>query len=191
MLSISSILFISVFSLSGCTSNQAANKNTSGVVNSLVGTWVGTAEISMFGGGNTTSISQISFTTTTAKLTVDGKQGPSLVNCTYTVNGNTIVLQPTFNNRGGFPGGQPFNGTFPVNGTRPPGNGTWPPEGSFPDNGSLPPNGTRPPGNGSFPGNGTQPPENQRLSASISLTYRFTDDETILFLNESEFTRIV
>jgi hypothetical protein len=187
---LSSILFLAVVSLSGCTTNQTADQNTNDDVNALLGTWVGVVQMPMFGSEGNASISQITFRSNTAEVTVGGTQGSYTINYTYTMNGNTIVLQPTFNERGGFPGGQPFNGTVPSDGTRPPWNGTWSQNGTFPGNGTLPPNGTRPPGNGTWPQNGTQLSGNQRPSASISFTYRFNDDDMVIYLNESRFTRI-
>jgi hypothetical protein len=190
LLSAGVLIFCILISLSGCTTNQIAKQNTNGNENTLLGTWVGTLQMQMFGGGSNVSVTQITFTNNAAELTLGSAQGSFIMNYSYSVNGNTLVLQPTFNNRGGFPGGQSFNGTMPPNGTRPPGNGTWPQNGTMPKNGTWPANGTRPPGNETWPQNGTQPPGNQQPPASISFTYRFNDDDTMLYLNETQFTRI-
>jgi hypothetical protein len=169
-------------SLCGCTSNQ----NTNETKTQLSGTWVGNVEIPMSGGRMNTSVTQITFTGNTAELILKRTQGSSTMNCTFTVNGNTLVLQPTFSNRGGFPGQSPqngtrpwndttrisMNGTRPTNGTRPPMNDTWPI------------NGTRP-GNGTWnPGGGQQP------MMSISFTYSLNEEHTILYLNGAAFRKV-
>jgi len=67
------------------------------------------------------------------------------MNYTYTVNGDSLVLTSLMNDRNGFGGRPPFNGTMPPNGTRPLGNWTGPPNGTQPQgNGTWPPNGTNP-----------------------------------------------
>jgi len=161
-------------SLCGCTSNQ----NTNETKTQLSGTWVGNVEIPMSGRRMNTSVTQITFTGNTAELTLKRTQGSSTMNCTFTVNGNTLVLQPTFSNRGGFPGQLLQNGTRPWNNTtRPPMNGT------------LPPNGTRP-GNWTRPGNGTWNPGGGQQPTSMSFTYSFNEKYTILYLNGAEFRKV-
>lgn len=188
ILIINNILFFALItSLSGCTTNQVTNEN----VNSFLGTWVGTTEIPMSGREGNASVSQITFTINTAKLTFNITQESFTMNYTYTINGNTLMLQPIFNERDAFPGGQPFNRTMPFNGTRPPRNGTWPQNGSIPNNETLPFNGTQPWENGTWLHNWTRPPSNQRLSPLISFTYRFNNIYTILYLNESQFTKLI
>ena len=106
------------------------------------------------------------------------------MNYTFTVNGNTLVLQPTFSNIGGFPGQLPQNGTRPWNDTaRPPMNDTWPINGSRPENGTQPGNWTRPENGTWNPGGGQQP-------MSMSFTYSLNEERTILYLNGAEFRKV-
>ena len=165
---------IILVSLCGCTSNQ----NTNETKTQLSGTWVGTVEVPMSGGMMNTSVTQISFTSNTAELTLKSMQGSSTMNCTFTVNGNTLVLQPTVSNVGGFPGQPPQNGTFPWNDTtRPPMNGT------------LQPNGTRP-GNWTRPENGTWNPGSGQQPMSMSFIYSLNEEQTVLYLNGVEFRKV-
>ena len=170
-------------SLSGCTSNQ----NTNG--NNLSGTWVGSVGMSMFGGQNNSSVSQIMFTDDKAEITSKSDRGTFTMEYTYSVNGDVLVFEPKFTNRNGFPGGQsnngslPPNGTGPWNGSRPPSNGTWAPNGTRPDNSTWPSNRTR-------PNNGTWNPGNGRPSMSVSFTYSFNEEYTILYLNGATFKKV-
>ena len=174
-------------SLCGCTSNQ----NTNETKTQLSGTWVGNVEIPMSGGIMNTSVSQITFTSNTAELTLKSTQGSSTMNYTFTVNGNTLVLQPTFSNIGGFPGQPPQNGTPPWNNTtRPPMNDTWPTNGTRPSmNDTWPINGTRP-GNWTRPQNGTWNPGGGQQPMSLSFTYSLNEEQTILYLNGAEFRKV-
>lgn len=183
-------ILIAIVGLSGCTTNQTTTKDTNTDVSSLLGTWVGAVQMQMAGGWGNTSVSQITFTSNTAQLTLSGIQESMVMNCTYTTKGNSLVLQRIFDDRGGLPAGQPFNGTLPSNRTHPPGNGTWPQNETFPGNQTLPLNGTHLPGNWTEPQNWSSPPMNQRPAESISFTYRLNEDGTILYLNDSRFTRI-
>jgi hypothetical protein len=154
--------------LCGCTSNQ----NTNETKTQLSGTWVGNVEIPMSGGMMNSSVSQITFTSNTAKLTLKRTQGSFTMNYTFIVDGNTLVLQPIFSNIGGFPGQPPQNGTRPWNDTTQP-----------PMNGTLPTNGTRP-GNETWnPGGGQQP-------MSMSFTYGLNEKQTVLYLNGTEFRKV-
>ena len=45
------------------------------------------------------------------EMTLNSEQGTFTTTYTYSINGATLVLQPQFNGRGGFPGPQPNNGT--------------------------------------------------------------------------------
>jgi|WetSurMetagenome_2_1015567.scaffolds.fasta_scaffold02499_8 hypothetical protein len=172
--------FISlVVCFSGCTSNQ----NTNGNGNIFSGTWVGNVDMSLSGGRGNTSVTQIIFTGSNAEMTLNSDQGSFITNYTFTTNGNTMILEPKFNDRGGFPGRQPNNSTVPGNWTRPPSNETWP------TNGTRPYNGTRP-GNWTRPENGTWNPGGGRPSMSISFTYSVNEDYTVLYLNGAEFRKI-
>ena len=180
-------IIVILVSLCGCTSNQ----NTNETKTQLSGTWVGTVEIPMSGGMMNTSLTQITFTSNTAELTLKNTQRSSTMNYTFTVNGNTLVLQPTFNNMGGFPGQPPQNGTRPWNDTaRPPMNGTFPTNGTRPPmNGTLPLNSTRP-GNFTRPENGTWNPGGGQQPMSMSFTYSLNEEHTLLYLNGAEFRKV-
>ena len=161
-------------SFCGCTSNQ----NTNETKTQLSGTWIGNVEIPTSGGITNTSVTQITFTSNTALLTLKNMQGSSTMNYTLTVNGNTLTLQPTFSNIGGFPGKSPQNGTRPWNDTTQP-----------PMNGTSPPNGTRP-GNWTRPENGTGNPGGGQQLMSISFTYSLNEEQTILYLNGAAFRKV-
>jgi hypothetical protein len=185
----SCILLLIAVCFSGCTTNQSTKLNVNGDSTSFQGTWVGSIQMPMFGGDSTSSMTQIIFESNTAELTIKNPQRTTTMNTTFTVNGNTLLFQPSMNNRSGFPGGQPFNGTLPPDGPRPPGNGTFQQDGTFPGNGTSPLN--RPPsGNWTGQHNWSQPPGDQQPSLSISFTYRFNENKTVLYLNDSEFIRI-
>lgn len=176
------VLSIVIFvSMSGCTSNTS-NQNTNETIMQLSGTWVGTVEMPMVGKGGTASVSQITFTNNVAELTLGSTQRSYTMNYTYSLDGNTLVLEPNFGNRGGFPEQPPQNGTYPWNNTaRPPMNETWP-NGTRPDNGTRPPNWTRSENGTRNPGNG-QPPQ------SVSFNYTLNEEHTILYLNGAEFRK--
>jgi hypothetical protein len=168
------VLLCVTITLSGCVSNQ----NASGDANTFLGEWTGNMEFPMFGGRNTSStfISQLSFSGSTVEVTMSSDRGTIPMNYNYTINGNTLRLEPIFTGRGGFPGGQPPNGQWPQNGTRP-GNDTWRPNGTRLGNDTFPPNGSRPPG-------GNQP------SMNLSFTFSFNDQYNILYLNGVAFTKM-
>ena len=181
-------IIVILVSLCGCTSNQ----NTNETKTQLSGTWVGTVEIPMSGGMMNTSLTQITFTSNTAELTLKNTQRSSTMNYTFTVNGNTLVLQPTFSDIRGFPGLPPQNGTRPWNDTtRPPMNGTWPTNSTPPSmNRTIPPNGTRP-GNFTRPENGTwNPGGGQQPPMAMSFTYSLNEKQTVLHLNGAEFKKL-
>lgn len=167
---ITSFIFL-VVCFSGCTSIQ----NTNG--NPFSGTWVGSVEMPMFAGISNTSVSQITFTDSNMEMTLTSERGTYTMNYTYTVNGDTLALQPKFPGRGGFPGRQPYNGS------RPPTNGTWPGNGTRPHNDTWPSNGTR-------PNNGTWNPGGERPSMSVSFVYSFNEEHTVLYLNGSPLTKV-
>jgi len=184
VLATSVVLFLALVSLSGCTTTQTANQNTIGNINKLTGTWTGNVEMSMVRGGNNTSISQLIFNDTRVEATLLNERGSYTMNYTYVVDGETLLLHPDFTSRGGPYGGRqplndtrPWNGTVQWNGTRPTGNGTWPPNGTWPSNGTRPGNGTWSPGNG-------------RPSMEISFTYYLDEQNFILYLNGSPFTKV-
>jgi len=167
------IIFLTIVGLSGCVSNQNSNGND----NKFFGTWTGNKEISMFGGRGNNSISKLTFADTLVVVTLSSDRGTYSMNYSYTVNGNTLVLEPQFMSGGQF-GRQPFNGSWQRNGTRPF-------NGTRPDNGSWPPNSTRPPFNNSQQPQG----DGQRPSLSLSFNYSFNDRYDILYLDESQFVK--
>ncbi len=174
-------------SLCGCTSNQ----NTNETKTQLSGTWVGNVEIPMSGGRMNTSVTQITFMSNTAELTLKRTQGAFTMNYSFIVNGNTLVLQPTFSNIDGFLGQPPQNGTPPWNNdTQHPMNNTWPTNGTRPPmNNTWPINGTRP-GNWTRPGNGTWNPGGGQQPVSMSFTYSLNEEQTILYLNGAAFRKV-
>jgi len=168
-------------SLSGCTSTS--HQNTNQTTTQLTGIWVGTVQISTFGGRGNSSISQITFGGNTAEVTLESSQGSFTMNYTYATNGNTLSLTPNFNGRGGFPGRMPQNGTHSWNNTaRPPMNETWP-------NGTRPGNWTRP-SNWTASGNQTWNPGEGQRSLFVSFTYSLNADRTILTLNGAEYRKV-
>jgi hypothetical protein len=187
ILSVTVGVIVILVSLCGCTSNQNTNKTET----QLSGTWIGNVEMSGFGRGENTSISQLKFMSNTAELTLENAQGSFIMNYTFTVNENSLVLQPIFSDRGGFPGQPSQNGTFPWNDTtRPPMNETWPINGTRPPmNETWPTNGTRP-GNWTRTENGTRNPGGRQQPMSISFSYSLNEEHTILYLNGVEFRKL-
>ncbi len=123
---VSSFIFL-IVCFSGCTSNQNTNENE----NTFSGTWIGNVQMPLFGRAGNATISQLTFSGNTVEMTLDSEQGTFTTTYTYSMNGTTLVLEPQFNGRGGFPGQQPYNGTRPGNWTMPE-NGTWNPGGGRP-----------------------------------------------------------
>jgi hypothetical protein len=179
------ILGILIFvSISGCTSIQNKNQNTNEASTQLSGTWAGSMEMPMSNGRGNTSISQITFMGNTAKITLESTLGSFTMNYTFTMNGNTLVLEPNLSNRGEFPGRIPQNGTRPWNGTaRPPMNETWPVNSTHLYNGTRPSNWTQ-------PENGTWNPGGGQRSLSVSFSFSMNEDHTLLFLNGAEFRKV-
>ncbi len=165
------ILFIlTAISLSGCVNNQ----NTGNDSSKFIGTWTGEKEISMFG-GRSSSITQLTITQDTVQVTLTSDQGSFTMDYNYTLAGNTLTLEPKFNGGRGFAGGQPYNGTG------------RPDNSTFPHNGTGPWNGTQPPGNRN---NSNGPQNGGRPSMTISFDYSFSEDDNVLYLDESRFIRV-
>jgi hypothetical protein len=174
------VLLFLVICFSGCTSNQSTNQNDNNI---FTGTWIGNVPMPLFGRNGNASISKIMFSGDTVEMTVSSEQVTFTTNYTYSLDGTTLVLEPQFNGRGGFPGQQPFNGTRPGNWTRPPVNESGLINGTYPYNGTRPTNWTRPMMNGTLnTGIG-------RPSMTISFTYSVNQDHTVLYLNGAEFRR--
>jgi hypothetical protein len=168
------VCIVLLINISGCTSKQNTNESNM----DLSGTWVGNVNMPMFTGRGNASISQITFANNNAEITLESNQGSFSVNYTFTMNGNTLLLGPTFHNRSGFPGQPSQNRTQPWNDTvRPPMNETWPTNGTRPGNWTRPQNGTWNSGVG-------------RPELSISFSYSFNENHTVLYLNGAAFNKI-
>lgn len=168
--------------LSGCSEN---NTGGDALYTEFIGSWVGNMEysmnnfrdnFSMFNNDSMTNrgnfslvnITQLEFTKDTIYMTLTSEDGTQVISNLYKIEGDQLVLSFQF-------GGdrQRPDGMQPPNGWEPPtfdGNNR-----SFND--SQPFNFTR-----SFDG---QPPQSSR-----SYTYIFNEDNTILYLDGSEFTKI-
>jgi len=166
-------IILMTIGLSGCTSTSNQNTNNiQGNTDKFLGIWTGEMQMPMFGGNNISTLSQITFMDTIAEVSLTNEHGTYTMNYSYTINGNTLVLEPKFSRQNGFPGRRSYNGSEPWNGTRPPINRNW----------SR--NGTRPPMNGSWQ------PGGERPSMSISFEYQFNDEYTILYLNGAQFIKV-
>jgi hypothetical protein len=171
-----SFLFL-IVCLSGCTSNQNTNENT------LSGIWIGNVQLPAFSRIGNTTVSKIMFSGDTVEMTLNSDLGTFTTNYTYSINGATLVLEPQFTGRSGFPGRPRNNGTSPGNWTRPSTNETWPINGTIPYNDTRPGNWTRPENETGNPGVGSR-------SLSISFTYSLNEDRTVLYLNGAEFRKM-
>jgi hypothetical protein len=186
---VTSAIVLTIVGLSGCTSNTAEDNDLNDQTTTLVGTWVGTLQIPLFGGNSNATVSQITFTGNRTEMMLSSGGRTMTMNYTYTTTSETIVLTPVME-RSGFPSQGSFNGTFPQNGTMPPRNETWSPNGTRPPgNGTWPPNGENP-YNGTSPSNGTRPTGNIRPSMTITFTYAFNKEPTVLYLNNNRFTKV-
>jgi hypothetical protein len=173
------IVLLLIVWLSGCTSNQTTTEQE----NLLSGTWVGELETSLLGRNDNTLISMLTFSQDTVEMTLNSNQSTYTMNFTYVTQGATLTLEPKFNERSGFPGQQPFNGSRPGNWTRPPGNETDLINGTFPFNGTRP-------GNWSRPENESWDPLERHPSMTVSFSYSINEGDTILYLNGAEFRKI-
>lgn len=178
---------------SGCTNtNNEINQNID--LKKFIGTWTGSKDISNFGGRSNASITQLIFMDNIVAVTLTNEQGTNIVNYTYNLDGDKLILEPKFDEIGGFSGRQPPNGTHQWNGTElsndtRPWNGTDLPNDTRLWNGTEPPNGSWIT-NGTIPANGGQLPYGQRPSMSISFIYSFNEAFDILYLDESQFIKI-
>jgi len=175
-----------VLILSGC---ETSTKQTTSIDSKLVGTWQGSVALSSFPGRGNSTLTQITFTGSTAALTTMNDFGTRTMNCTYTTSTGSLVLTPQY--RQGF-GPRQFNSTQPPGNWSGPGNGTRPNWNN--SNGSRPPyNGTSPGNwsgwqNRSWPGNRTQP--GARGSMELTFTYRVDENGALLYLDNAVFTRV-
>jgi hypothetical protein len=174
------IIFLSIFNLSGCVSNQSTGVKD---LDKFIGTWTGTLEIPMFGGINNSTVTQLIFMENIVIVDMTSERGNFTMNYTYNVEGEKLVLEPKFINNGGPVNRQPFNESSPFNDSRPPINESWPQNGTIPPNDTWSPNDTR-------PFNGEQLPYGQRPNMSISFIYSFNEEFNILYLDESQFIKI-
>jgi hypothetical protein len=186
LLAVSAIVLCTLVSLTGCTSDQNENQVSNVAVNPLLGTWTGhTMMPAGESGFGNMSISQLTFKESSVVVTQEGQFGSATMNCTYMVQGSSIVLQPEFT---GGRGRHAFNGTFPTNSTWRQFDGTWQVNGSGGPQGGHQFNGSFP-GNWSLPGNGTWSAGGGRPMTMISLTYSFDEQQDVLYLNGSPFTK--
>ena len=165
---------------SGCTNTNVINQNSD--LKKFIGAWTGNKDISNFGGRSNDSITKLIFMDNLVTVILTNEQGTNIVNYTYKLDGDKLILEPKFDGIGGFSGRQLTNGTQQWNGTELPNN-------TRPWNGTEPPNGTWKP-NGTIPDNGGQIPYGQRPSMSISFIYSFNEAFDILYLDESQFIKI-
>ncbi len=182
VLTSSGFIFLALVNLCGCTTNQ--NKNINSDANWLLGSWVGTLQIPLFGGDDNTFVSEITFSSDHAEMILTNGNRTFSMNYTYLINDNSLVLTPIMPERGRFPDRRPLNGTFPPNGTRASGNETqpsgdrmWLPNNTDPYNGTWPSNRTHPPG------------DNQGLM-TLTFLYAFDEENKVLFLNTAHFTKV-
>lgn len=175
------LVFLITIGLSGCTSNQNSNEAAA----LLSGTWAGDGGLSLSEEPMNSSVTQLSFDGSQVQITMESERGTFNMTYTYTITADLLVFEPSFSRRGGFPGSHPGNWTMPPNGTRP-WNGTQPPM-----NGSWAPNGTHPT-NQTWPSNRTQPPFGGAGGSlmTVSFHYRFDEQQTVLYLNDSPFTKV-
>jgi len=167
------IIFLAVAFLSGCTDT----KNIENSLNRFIGMWTGSMEISTFGPMGNITITKLTFVEYVVTVTLSNERGVYTMNYTYALNGENLVLEPAFN--GGMPGRQPFNGT------RPSFNDTWSP------NGTRPFNDTRPPFNDTWQPNGQHLPDGQRPTMSLSFSYSFDKNYTVLYLDGVQFKKVL
>ena len=179
LLGITVALFFVLVIICGCTSNQKTNETRT----QLSGTWVGNVDMPLFGRSGNASVSMLVFSGNSVEMTLNSEQGTFTANYSYSLNGLTLVLEPQFNGRDGFPGRQLNNSTVPGNWTRPPSNETWPTNGTHPYNATRPGNWTRPENGTWNPGGGQQP-------MPMSFTYSLNEERTILYLNGAEFRKV-
>ena len=179
-------IFFTTVCLSGCTDTQ---NNDNSLNSKFIGTWTGSVEVSMFGGpliGNST-FTKLTFTQDIVAATISNERGTNIMNYTYVVNGNNLILEPSFFGGGVMQDRQPFNNTQPsFNNTLPPSNNTRPFNDTRP-----PSNGTQPPFNNTWSPNGQQSPSSQASpSMSVSFSYSFDENYTVLYINGSKFIKI-
>ena len=172
-------IFLTTLYLSGCTDTQ---NNDNSINSKFIGTWTGSVEVSTFGGpmGGNSTFTKLTFMQDIVVATISNERGINIMNFTYFVNGNNLILEPSFSGGGVMLDRQPFNNTQPsFNNTMPPPNGTRP----F--------NNTRPSFNSTWPSDGQQPPSSQASpSMSVSFSYSFDENYTVLYLKGSKFIKI-
>jgi hypothetical protein len=189
LLCVTSLVFCTIISLSGCTTIQTHSQKTHINDQALLGTWVGSLEMPVFGRENNTTITQITFANNRSEMVLLTGNRTYLMNYTYIAAGGTLVLTPLMNNRNGFAGRQPMNWSQPQNGTMFPWNRTGAPNGTQPpENKTWLSNGTNP-YQGGWPSNGTQPSD-QRASMNLSFNYAVDAQANLLILNNVQFTKL-
>ncbi len=171
---ISITIFLAILCLCGCIDNQKIDNS----LNNFIGTWTGSMEVSNYSGfmDVNRTFNELIFTQDLVIVTFNTEQGNITMNYTYVVNGNKLVLEPLFSGKVVIPGRQPFNENI----TRPLFNDT-----------RVPPNGTQPPFNNTWLPNNEQPPSGQKpLTMSLSFSYRFDENYTVLYLDATIFKKV-
>jgi len=184
------VVLLVVVCLSGCTTSTTEDQSANEPTNAFLGTWVGTLQMPLFGGGSNATVSQITFTSDRTVMVFSSGERTFTMNYSYKATGDTLVLTPIMVIRNGSSGTESFNGSRPPNGTMFPGNGTLPPNGTQPPgNGTWPPRGGDQ-NNGSWPSNGTRPPRDTRPSTTVSFTYVVSEEARELYLNNVRFIKV-
>jgi len=165
---------------SGCTNTNGINQTSE--LKKFIGTWTGNKDISNFGGRSNDSITQLIFMDNIVAVTLTNERGTNIMNYTYKLDGDKLILEPKFDDLSGFARIQPSNDTRPWNDSELPND-------TRPWNGTEPPNGTWAP-NGTIPANDGQIPYGQRPSMSIYFIYSFNKEFDIFYLDESQFIKI-
>ena len=174
-------IFIFTLLLCGCSEN---NTSSDALNTEFIGSWIGNMEYSMnnfrdnfsmvndniTNGRNFSSanITKLELTKDTIYMTITSEDGTQVISNLYKIEGDQLVLSFQFGDR------QRPDGMQPPDGWEPP---TFD-ENNRSFNNSQPFNFTRPFNNG-------QPPQSSR-----GYTYSFNEDNTILYLDGSEFIKI-
>ncbi len=202
------ISILSIVFLCGCNENIKNQDDNNDIdtqntvnVDKFIGTWTGNMEISMFGGmqeNYTSYATGLKFTKNTVEMTINNipsnndtqlNETTQTITYTYTADENNIYLQPQFNrnrsNMRELP--EDMNNSFengespPFDGEQPPYDGEQPPfdEKDFPFDGEQP------------PFNGERPTDSERPSSmTISYSYNFNENNTLLYLDGNSFNKI-
>jgi len=167
-ITILTLVVLSIVLLCGCTKNEYAtvnnaNQNTDNL--KFIGTWIGDMEFSMFNWNQNSSlktphITELEFTQDTVYMTIKTNNGTQTMPQTYEIQEDQLVF------------------SFDAFGERP----------EF--NGERPPFDGEPPADGKRPFGRRTPKDDEMKSRTISYTYIFNEEYTILYLNGSPFLKV-